>query len=265
MIRRSLVVVLALTFVAACMAEAAFVTDGLVAYWDCESTSGGVADSVGGHDGVVEGSLGVTAGKVGNGLEFVGDGSYVNADDPDGLNFETQDYTWLAWIKTSADGGCIIAKSLCGAGDHAPGAKHFFITGNNLSYDAGWVAGFTAETAVNDGEWHYVGVTMTLSTSGDTDTAQMYVDGEPDASADQDWNSQEAESDQCVKLGYLNDNELGWTPPFNGVMDEVAIYDRALSADEIMENFVEEGLGETAAVEPSEKLAGTWGGIKASR
>lgn len=262
MIRRSLIAVLALTFVVAYMAEAAFVTDGLVAYWDCESVAGGtVADAMGGHDGVVEGSLGVTAGKVGNGLEFNGDGSYVNADDPDGLNFETENYTWLAWIKTSAGGGCIIAKTPCGTGDHAPGAKHLFVTGGNLTYDAGWVAGI-AQTAVNDGEWHYVGVTMTLSTSGDTDTAQLYIDGEPDASGDNDWNSQEAESPLCVKIGYLNDNELGWTPPFDGVIDEVAIYDRALSANEIMENYITEG---ATAVEPSEKLARTWGEIKASR
>ena len=265
MISRALIVVFALTFILAYMSEAAFVTKGLVAYWDCESTSGGiVADALGGHDGTIEGSLGVDAGKVGNGLKFVGDNSYVNVDDPDGLDFETQDFTWLAWINTSAGGGCIFAKTPCGAGDHAPGSKHFFITGGNLSYDAGWVAVFVALTVVNDGEWHYVGLTMTLSTSGDTDTAQMYVDGEPDASADQDWNSQEAASELCVKIGYLNDNELGWTPPFNGIIDEVAVYDRALSEDEIRRNF-DAKAATSFAVEPSEKLAGTWGEIKASR
>ena len=264
MINRTLIIVFALTFITAYISEAAFVLDGLVSYWDFESISGGkVEDLVGDHDGVIEGNVVAAEGRDGNALEFDGSGAYVNVDDPEGFDFETQDYTWLAWIKTSAGGGCIIAKTPCGNADHAPGAKHFFITGGNLTYDAGWVAGFTALTVVNDGEWHYVGVTMSIDISGTTDTAQMYVDGEPDASSDNDWNSQQAAADQCVKIGYLNDNELGWTPAFNGIIDEVAIYDRALEEDEVSDNFKAEVA--SFAVEPAEKLAGTWGAIKASR
>jgi len=261
MIRRSMIAALALTFVAAYMAEAEFVKDGLVAYWNFETISNGnVVDALGGHDGAIEGNLDIDTGRVGNGLVFDGDGSYVNVDDPEGFDFENQDYTWLAWIKTSAAGGSIFAKTPCGNADHAPGAKHLFVTGSLLTYDAGWVAGI-AQTPVDDDEWHYVGVTMTLSTAGIVDTAQLYIDGEPDISGDNDWNGQKAAADQCVKIGYLNDNELGWTPPFDGIIDEVAIYDRALDADEIMDNFV----AEHRSVEPSEKLAETWGGLKVSR
>ena len=49
---------------------------------------------------------------------------------------------------------------------------------------------------------------------------------------------------------------------FVGSIDEVRLYDRALSKDEVSKNFASTG----AAVEHSiEKLSITWGGIKASR
>jgi len=50
-------------------------------------------------------------------------------------------------------------------------------------------------------------------------------------------------------------------PPFTGIIDEVSVYDRALSADEIQQSLA----AEPSAVSPTEKLAGTWGEIRASR
>ena len=52
---------------------------------------------------------------------------------------------------------------------------------------------------------------------------------------------------------------------FNGVIDEVAIFNVALDVDDINE-IMTEGLGEATgitAVEPSGKLAATWASIKA--
>ena len=47
-----------------------------------------------------------------------------------------------------------------------------------------------------------------------------------------------------------------------GLIDEVAVYNRALSEDEISENFAAEG---GTAVQPTNKLAHTWGEIKVSK
>ena len=46
-----------------------------------------------------------------------------------------------------------------------------------------------------------------------------------------------------------------------GIVDEVMIYDRALSADEVEQNFEAEG---KIAVNSAGKAALTWGAIKAS-
>ena len=47
--------------------------------------------------------------------------------------------------------------------------------------------------------------------------------------------------------------------PYKGILDEVAIYSRILTQEEIKKDMTE---GITMAVEPSDKLAATWGSIK---
>ena len=57
-----------------------------------------------------------------------------------------------------------------------------------------------------------------------------------------------------------------WPVWFDGFIDEVAVYNRALSEDESWENFTAEGAAEGGtAVQPTNKLAHTWGEIKVSK
>ena len=66
---------------------------------------------------------------------------------------------------------------------------------------------------------------------------------------------------QSVFLGAVNDmgNATGL---FQGVFDEVRIYNRALSHDEVIRNF-ESGIG--LGVEPVQKLPSVWGALKSIR
>ena len=55
---------------------------------------------------------------------------------------------------------------------------------------------------------------------------------------------------------------------FKGIIDEVAIYNRALSAEEVKQNMEAQGVPEPpegTAVEPVGKLALIWGVIKLSK
>ena len=69
--------------------------------------------------------------------------------------------------------------------------------------------------------------------------------------------------------GYTNNDlmlRIGWDPHaedrhYVGVIDEVAIYDRALTPNEIVQNQ-NASLGITS-VDPAGKLSSTWGEIKA--
>ena len=48
---------------------------------------------------------------------------------------------------------------------------------------------------------------------------------------------------------------------FNGTVDDVFIFERALSHDEIM-SLMDAGFGVQGAVSPAGKIAAVWGGIK---
>ena len=56
----------------------------------------------------------------------------------------------------------------------------------------------------------------------------------------------------------------GYQQHFNGIIDEVAVLNIALTVDEI-EDVMTRGLAAVLAVDPAAKLANTWGSIKEYR
>jgi hypothetical protein len=63
---------------------------------------------------------------------------------------------------------------------------------------------------------------------------------------------------------HIGSSTYGFSDGLKGVLDEVAIFNKALSADDIkkiMDNGLEKATG-MAAVKSTGKLAATWGGIK---
>ena len=237
------------------VSEAEVVTDGLVSYWSFDG--GSLADAVGGHDGAFVGDAVVVPGKFGDALEFDGSGScYVEMADPDAFTCNA-DFTWCAWIRTG-DGGCIIAKTEPVIDSDVQGAKTLFVGEGVLTMDTGWVGGARGTVTVNDAAWHYVA--MTVEFNGD-DTIQFYIDGE-------DGGQGSMNVDEFPEDGFAV--TIGWDPrcgmefaPFAGIIDDVSVYSRALSADEIRQNFEAGAMGSVSPVDPAEKLASTWGGMKA--
>ena len=56
----------------------------------------------------------------------------------------------------------------------------------------------------------------------------------------------------------------GYQQHFNGLIDEVAIFNMALTVDEI-KRIIKQGLSEVLAASPQGKIALTWGRIKNDR
>ncbi len=257
---RTLTFVLAISMVAAGVASAQFVTDGLVSYFSFDDVSGvTVADAMGNHDGTIVGDLEEVDGKVGNAFLYVQaeDEPSVVIADPDAFSC-IDDFTWAAWIKSTDAGGVFMAKT---AGSDVPGEKSWQVTGE-LSLEVAW-AGIvlSGSTAVDDDAWHYVAMVY----SADDITLTYYVDGGEDASGEADFSGMGDETGFGIRIG--NDPRGGYEfAPFDGVVDEVAIYDRALSGGEINANFSAGGALDTiTAVKPADKLASTWGDMKISR
>ena len=204
-----------------------YLTDGLVGYWtfngpdmDWASTTAEALDMSGqGNHGDV---IGATAaiGKVGQGLDFDGDNDYVDISSD--ATLDPAVWTFSGWIKpTFLNYQHVYGRSgdynrrllLSGSGDNFYLLSQF----SDVSYNSGQNYEY--------GEWHHI--IHIVNFTGDSE--QFYVNGNPIVA-----NS----GNNVLDLqGDVADLRIGLTPgnlyDFNGLIDEVRIYNRALSPDEI--------------------------------
>lgn len=259
---RRVVFILGTVFIAALFAVSAFANlrQGLILHlsFDKDTIQGDtVADlSPQGNDAIIHGNAESVEGKYGEAMSFDGADDFLEVPISDTLTFtEGTTFTAQAWIKT----------------EDAPTQNDGVVGTYRQSTDAFWnisVSGDNAATRgymgfnlrdvgranstnisspgpLNDGEWHHlVGVR-----DQDTKKAGFYVDGKLiDEVADQ---TGDIDSGQPVWIGEHLQRY------YMGIIDEVMIWDRALSEAEIGQAM----LGSTS-VEPSSKLATVWGAIK---
>jgi len=238
--------------------EAQIIEDGLLGYWsfDKSNIQGKVVkDGTDNHNGTIEGALKSVPGQIGDALEFDGNpDNYVLIEGPKDFDFNA-DFTWMAWVKTDNPGpGCIFAKTGARGGDDE-GPKTWWINGGVQSFDTGWVGNVPDLEPIADGKWHHLAIAATAKDA----SIQYYVDGEATgggaiafASKPDEW------GETLVQIGIDGrvDGEFGF---FEGVIDEVGVYDRVLSDADVKQN-ADSATG--LAVEPSGKLAVTWGDLK---
>ena len=211
--------------------QAALITplsDGLVSRWSLDEGSGSIAsDSSGnGNNGAVSGATWVS-GRFSNALSFNGLSNYVSVPDSDILDFgTTTNFTITCWLKTAQSD---VYQHFLVKDYGSPGYWQFFIGSNNVlrftSSDGGSALSGTVNVA--DGNWHFVSVVAVRNGQ-----AQLYVDGVADGAA-QNMVGGNVSSNTPVRLGSTN---LG-TIWFKGTIDEVSIYNRALSLVDIQTNF----------------------------
>ncbi|MBN1998068.1 CotH kinase family protein [candidate division KSB1 bacterium] len=200
------------------------ITEGLVAYYKFEESGGtAVMDHSGnGLDGTIMGGATYDEGFVGGGLAFNGVDAYVNCGNPPELNM-TEELSLMAWVYPHdiTDGGQHdpwISKGdqqyalKNGAGDYF----EFFI------YDNGWHApNVELDENYND-EWHHYAGTY------DGSELKMYIDGELMQTYEHEGVINTTEYDF-----YIGSNSQASGRFFEGILDEVRVYDIALSDVEI--------------------------------
>lgn len=202
-------------------------SQGLVAYWSMNSTlDDGVADS----DGVLMGGSGVPTfapGKIGQALQLNGVNEFVEINPTNESRFDGIDdegtqtgLSVTAWFRVNAfdkDWQALIAKGEENRWRiHRRGAESV-LTGNGGNADVA-----QGPTAVNDGEWHQV----TLVSTPDVGV-KLFVDGavEGESGAPILQNN-----DMPLMIG---ENPDARNRTWNGWIDEVAFWGRALSDDEV--------------------------------
>jgi len=164
------------------------------------------------------------SGRFGGAFEFDGTGDDINMGDV--LDLGTLDFTVMVWLKTSDNSRQrIIAKKpdSTAAGWHLEtsgvGAGNLRIAisdGTNVAKDSD-------SNDYTDGEWHHVAVVFDRD-----DVATMYKDGVADGTLDITAASGSVDNGEDFHIG-----QSGNTAFFNGAIDDVLIFNRSLSADEI--------------------------------
>ncbi|WP_455370081.1 LamG domain-containing protein [[Eubacterium] cellulosolvens] len=220
--------------------------NGLVSYWRLDETSGfTAADSANGNDGAVVNGENWVPGKVGNGYDFTG---------PSTIN----ELTILAWFKADdfdQDDGRIISKatglpgdshfwmlSTRGAGGASGGESPYRVrfrvrTGSTTTTltDADATADpFSAADTLNTiavdlqtDIWYFAAATY------DGTDMKIYVDGTLVASTSKTGDI--AESGASVWIG--DNPPTAGSRPFDGLIDEVAVFKRALTLTEIQSYY----------------------------
>ena len=246
------IAVIAIVLMAINVAEARqAITDGLVSYWSFNKDSVAdktVNDIFGNSDGKMDGNVEVVKGKVGEALKF--SGGHVDCGAAKDLTDIGDQLTLEMWIKPDKPGWAIIA------GISRSGNNSYVIAWSdqtrvdfNLWNGAleTWPFHSVAQPDVN--KWHHVAGVY------DGSKAIIYINGDFDS--EKKFEGDIKHNGENFWMGARKSDGL----PFNGLLDELRLYNRGLSEDEINNNMDAVGL----AVEPSQKLTVTWGSIKGSR
>ncbi|HYF65179.1 MAG TPA: LamG-like jellyroll fold domain-containing protein, partial [Herpetosiphonaceae bacterium] len=173
-----------------------------------------------------------SAGRYGSALSLDG-GDYLPANS--GVTeLARGDFTMAAWVKTTGTSMGIVTKS-DGDGAWESGERSFYIDSSGKPTFVGFGNNYIAPYfAVNDGQWHHVAVTWKL---GDNNggTAAMYIDGVNQThSFNTNYGAGNADkAGDILYVGRGNSNSGEAASNFNGALDEVAVFDRALSAADI--------------------------------
>lgn len=222
-------------------------TDGLVSYWDMnqDAISGETVEDVwGDNDGLLVGQPAIVEGKYGDAVELDGAGQYVEIADHESLQL-WEAHTLEAWIfQRESRSSRIIDKITAGTADGPhldthPGTTLRSCAGNCVS----------ATTAYSLEEWHHVVNTF------DKGEVKLYLDGSVEGEGQV--GSPLSGNAVSFKIGA----DSNGANLFVGIVDEVRVYNRALSEDEVSQNMQAEGL----AVRSAGKLAVAWGWVKTSK
>ena len=182
-----------------------------------------VSSSASTADGTNYGATNGVSGKIGNAWDFDGINDYVNIPS---ITNGSNGYTWSVWADITSNGNGMEILGKANAGN--------LLIPDESTYGSSWAsvyfAGTTSGTGINtmDSGWHhYVGVTDCAGYSQWQCPVTIYMDGSSIATGTSGYYA-----DNYYFLGARNNSG---SPAYftNGTIDELAIYQRALTSSEV--------------------------------
>ncbi len=210
-------------------------TNGLVGLWSFngKDVSGSTAyDRSGqGRNGTIVGSAPLTAGKVGQGISFNNSGQYVQSGSVfSEFGTSNQAYTIAGWMKinngVSSGNVVFMGDSWCLPPVNITSGKLRATSWNNGQVDS------LGTTTLSPNIWYQFATTWDASNG-----LRIFVNGELENSTVMA-NFTAAGSARVFRAGYSPGSCAGDTGALNGAVDEVRIYNRALSASEVKQLYL---------------------------
>jgi hypothetical protein len=224
--------------------------------WHFDDGNGDILQDASGNqnDGQINGKAEWVEGKFGKALQFDGKDDWVEVSCS---NIGTGDQlTVSVWTKPDAqtlgsyqDHKDLVRSHKIGGGTWAICTATGFNNSNLLQIHVAWIEGGDlwwlppTGMAVKD-EWNHLAVVWDRKVG----TATLYRNGDFVAETQPPQGAKKTTT--AFSIGW------DWAGPFKGVIDELGIYNAALSADDI------QALTKGAAIELSGKLTTTWGDLK---
>jgi hypothetical protein len=210
--------------------------EGLIAYWRLGDTSAPYSDQIGSLAGTCTAcpSAGTSGAVADNGAQsFNGSNDNISVAAGTSFNWSVSDsFSIELWIKSSASGDdeVLIARedstnqTLWELVILANGRARFTLRASN-----GDSKSATGAKVLNNNLWHHIAA---VRERGTTDQIRLYADGEL-----------ESQVTHTYSAGFASDADLtigcddGGSEPFDGLIDEIGIYDSALSEIDIRSHY----------------------------
>ena len=227
------------------LASQAAVVDGLVSYWPLDVSNGGITPDLSfSNQMIINGGATVVAGQFSNAFSFNGSSQYlINYHSTNNANsglpiWRAGTYTVAMWVKGAAQAN----KYLFSEGNTnttlpifviqtglSDGSKLDVILRNNTGQNL--ISHVTSSGVVFDNTWHHIAWVDNLG------SVKLYIDGTLDpASAALNFDYNRIEGTVTLNdtvIGCLVRTGVSTANIFNGLIDEVTVWERLLSPDEV--------------------------------
>ena len=205
--------------------------DGLVSHWSGAIENTNAVDvSFNGHNGTLMNGVTNEQGVIGEAFVFNGVNSHIEVADSNAWAFGSNEFTISFWIKPTAYNSSytrVLSHWQWSGGTNR--AWEFYINRGKLTFASQGAFSLTSSSSLTLNEWNHV----TLTRNGST--AKMYLDGivqSTNNSAGASLN----DSSATLFIGAAADRDGVTAHPgdmFYGLMDEIKVYHRALTDDEV--------------------------------
>ena len=213
-----------------------------IGHWKLDENTGVQAFDTSGNNNtgtLTQGPL-WSSGKIGSAVSFDGINDYITVTDNSTINFGSGALTISGWFKTSSSSNeyilekdinaCTNASWLVGvttAGGCAAGKLDALIGTTSTSCAQ---EDMCSATTVNDGIWHHFALVRNPSA-----TNYLYIDGKLDAQKTDQGGS--TTNTQPITIGAANNDSGSYSSFFNGLIDEIRLYNYARTPKQIIEDM----------------------------